>query len=167
MHTRKNESPATHLLISMLIRYPEVSSVRYEPETQSLFFSFFLQGQLDLTKQSECIQELTTSFEICADIDRRFPAMGKVCFSPLEGLTLVTYQQAINQVKTSEIRLLTTIVQNHFSHQVALDPLAVEEVDLEMQEDLIDRLLDHRDILTEEKQIVAYRDGGKVFVYNR
>ncbi|MFC4766381.1 hypothetical protein ACFO8Q_03085 [Effusibacillus consociatus] len=151
----------------MLIRYPEVSSVRYEPENHALVFSFFLQGQVDVAKKNACLKDLNTCFEVCTELDREFPKMGNLTFTSLEDITIVMYHQEINQITTGEISLLTSILQNHFANEVALDPLMVDEDDMELQEELIDRLLGHRDILSEQKQIVAYRDGGKVFVYNR
>ncbi|GAX91799.1 hypothetical protein [Effusibacillus lacus] len=167
MSVHKNESPATHLLISMLIRYPEVSSVRYDPNNRSLIFTFFLQGKLDQARQSACMDNLRIYFDTCANFDRHFPPLGELVFMPLEDITVVTYEQLVNRVSTSEIHLLTAVLQDHFAKQVALDPLMIEEEDLEMQEELINRLLDHRGILEEQQQIVAYREGGKVFVYNR
>lgn len=167
MQMRKTESPATHLLISMLIRYPEVSSVRFEPESQSLVFSFFLQGAVDAVKRTACLKDLTDHFEVCAALDRQFAPMGMLTFTPLEEMTLVTYQQSINRISTTEIHLLTAILRRNFSGEVELDPLAVDEEDQKIQEELIDRLLGHRDVLAEDRQIVAFRDGGRVFVYNR
>ena len=41
------------------------------------------------------------------------------------------------------------------------------EEDLELQEALIEQILLKKETWREEKSIVAYRDGGKVFVYNK
>jgi hypothetical protein len=39
--------------------------------------------------------------------------------------------------------------------------------DLELQETLIEQILLKKEKLRDEKPIVAYRDGSKVFVYNK
>jgi hypothetical protein len=126
-----------------------------------------LKGKLNSEKQSAFLQDLQAYFEICREIDRQFSDMGNLAFAPMDDITTVTYRQSINTITTTEIRIVTAALKNHFSQEVVLDPLAVGEAEQEMQEELIDRLLVHRDILSEQKQVVAYRDGGKVFVYNR
>ncbi|WP_018133376.1 hypothetical protein [Effusibacillus pohliae] len=167
MHVRRHESAAAHLLVSMLIRYPEVASVRYEPDSQSLIFSFFLQGNLDGGKREACTQDLIAHFAACAELDRDFSPIGKLQFTPLEDITLLTYQQSIQRICAGEICLLTSVLRNHFANEVALEPLLVDDDMKDVQDELIDRLLGHRDILVEDRPIIAYREGGKVFVYNR
>lgn len=164
---RKNESPATRLLISMLIRYPEVSSVRYDPETKSLVFSFFVQGILDEQKQVDCHQSLATHLEICGSLDRKCASIGKLLFSPLDDMTWITYQQSIQLISAAELIILTHVLHTHFPEQVALDLLGIEHYDLEQQEEVIDRLLGLPETLGENKLVVAYREDGKVYVYNK
>jgi hypothetical protein len=167
MQARNQESPATHLLISMLIRYPEVSTLRYEPDKQLLIFTFLLQGEIDTSKQIACQQKFFSYYDACSDLDNKFRYRGVFSFRHFDDVTLVTYQQGLSNIRPGEIRLLISVLQEFFPGEVTLEPLLIDEQDLDMQEELIDRLLNHKELLSEKQQIVAYRDGGKVFVYNR
>lgn len=163
----KKESPATRLLISMLIRYPEVTSVRYEPSTKSIVLSFFLQGFTEPKLIEDCQCELQTYIEMCAVLEGKRANVGKLEFTTHDQLTIITYGQSIDLITNSEILLLTHILHSYFSGQVTLEPISIGQDDLQYQEELINRLLGHREEFNEEKHVLAYREDGRVYVYNQ
>lgn len=163
---QKNESSATRLLISVLIRYPEVSSVRYDPQSKSLVFSFFIKGNPTKEQQFACEDELRTYLETCSNFSRKCATMGKLLFTTLDDITLLTYQQSIHLVSTEELVIVTHVLQLHFPEQAASDPLGLEYSDIEQQEEIINRLLGHPETLDEDQLLVAYREDGKVYIYN-
>ncbi|BCJ85744.1 hypothetical protein skT53_07290 [Effusibacillus dendaii] len=150
----------------MLICYPEVSSVRYNPLDKSFVFSFFRVSAIDDQKKSACLQDIKAYFAACRELDPSFPPIGEIEFNVQDGITVLSYRQSSENFSRSEIHLLVSVIQSYFANDVKEDFMLLEQ-ELKDQEATIDMLLGHRHTWFEQEQIIAYRDGAKVFIYNR
>lgn len=164
---RLKESLGTNLLISFLIRYPELSSLRYNQTSQTLAFSFLLKGEESLSRQAEFVQVLESYFAACRVVDPKFATRGSVAHTPLEGVTMLEYEQQVKLLGSVEVRLLMGVVAEFYGTALGTEVLPLQEEELHAQEELIESILGQKETWREEKSIVAYREGGRVFVYNK
>lgn len=165
---RLKETLGTNLLISFLIRYPELSSLRYNPESTTLSFTLLLKGEVDAERQKRFVVSLTDYFLACRELDPRFPALGQLTQTVADGVTMLLYEQDIDVVSIPETRLYLQVVKDFYQGLIGEESaFLLRDEEVQMQEEIIEQILGQRDQLREEKPIVAYRDGGRVFVYNK
>jgi hypothetical protein len=165
---RLKESPGTNLLVSFLIRHPELSSLRYNPQTKKLTFGIYLHGLIEPARQHDFRSHVESYFVVCRDLEPGFSPLGDVTYAMWDGVTILSYEQSMERINATEVRLFMHLVRDYFHASLGEDvllPLQPEE--LEAQEEIIERILSEKERLREESSIVAYRDGGKVFVYNK
>lgn len=166
---RVKESPGTSLVVSFLIRYPELSSVRFCPETERLTFRIFLKGIVELTKEQAFIQYVETYVAACRELEPSFADAGTIRFERFEeGATALCYEQRIQQLDLPEVRLFMELARQDFEDLFSDDKLlSPYEEEVVAHEAVIERILQDKNTIREEKPIVGYREGGRVFVFNR
>ncbi|PWK15499.1 hypothetical protein C7459_10335 [Tumebacillus permanentifrigoris] len=164
---RLKESPGTNLLISFLIRYPELSSLRYNQATKTLSFTVLLKGEIATERQTEFVEFLDSYHEACQMVDPKFPTRGRVEHTVLDGVTVLVYEQRVEALNIVEVRLLMQLFVEFYGSMIGAEALPLQEEELYAQEEIIESILGAKETWREEKSIVAYRDGGRVFVYNK
>ena len=165
---RLKESPGTSLVVSFLVRYPELSSLRYNPDTERLAFRIFLKGVVELTQQEEFRQYVEAYLAACRELDPAFSQPGLIEFVTYEGATELCYKQQIHSLQLAEVRLFMELVRQYYAGMLGDDlGLPPHEEDATAHDELIERILQNKSAIREEKPIVGYREGGRVFVFNR
>lgn len=165
---RLKETLGTNLLISFLIRYPELSSLRYNPESTTVLFTVLLKGEVDVERQKKFVAYVTDYFSACRELDPRFSPLGQLAQSASDGVTVLLYEQNIEVVSIPETRLFLQLVKDFYRELLGEESaFSLRDEEVQMQEEIIEQILGQREQLREEKPIVAYRDGGRVFVYNK
>lgn len=164
---RLKESLGTNLLVSFLIRYPQLSSLRYNRQSGSLSFTILLKEALSPQQQAEFVSYAESYFETCRELDARFSPMGVVTYTGMEGVTMLVYEQTVALLNVGEIRLFMQLVSDFYKDAVSDEVVQMPAEELNAQEAIIEHILGQKEAWCDEKLIVAYRDGGKVFVYNK
>lgn len=166
---RSKESPGTSLVVSFLIRYPELSSIGYSPETERLTFRIFLKGVVELTQQQEFCHYVETYLAACREFDPSFADSGTISFENFEeGATALCYAQQMKRLNLPEVRLFMELARQYYEGMFGDGKhLSLHEEEAEAHEEAIEQILQHKNTIREEKPIVGYREGGRVFVFNR
>jgi hypothetical protein len=167
MRTRFKESRGIHLLISLLIRYPQVSTIRFVHKGKAMILTFLLNGKIEEEEYQQFCAKVEDYFMVIQELDPAFKVLGSFQKVEMNGVTLITYTQTLDSLSLLEIRVLTTLIQEHFASYILLDPVEMRLEEMEAQDEVIEHLLHHLEGINEEQDLVAYRDGGKVFVYNK
>ena len=102
---RLNETPGTSSIVSFLIRYPELSSLRYNPESGVIEFTILLKGEVEAEQQARFETYVADSLAVCQEFSRAISVIGSVSHSLLDGVTILTYQQKVEALNIVEIRL--------------------------------------------------------------
>lgn len=151
----------------MLIRYPELSSLRLNARAGMLTFTILVKGEVADDKGREFAATCTDYFLACRELEPGFAPLGKIGHALMEGVTILTYEQQVDALHLSELSLFTQLVREFYAGMVGSDLLPLQEAELDAQEEIIAGILGEKETLRHEDSIVAYRDGGKVFVYNK
>lgn len=154
------------MLVSFLVRYPELSTLKFDPKERVLSFTIFMMQGVPQEVREQFLKTLGAHWEAARMVDPTFSPLGKVSFADLEEITALVYEQSVERVNVPEVRLFMQLVGESFRGQLSDETLSMQEEDLETQEEIIGMILGKKKELAEEKVIVAYRDGGRVFVYN-
>ncbi|MCW3490750.1 hypothetical protein [Dethiobacter alkaliphilus] len=164
----KQDAYTTNLLISLLMRFPEIMSINFNMPDDHAKFTFILVGSVKkedfagftalLDESLSAFQELTgESFALEPKLQRT----GK--------LSLLEVSCCTTSLSLEAIQLLCGVVSGTFAQSLLQDGNTLETIhDEEMvrQEEIIDYLLTHS-TGAKKDNLLAFRESGKVFVYDK
>ena len=161
-------SDSVGLLISILVRYPEVGSIHFEPDKNVIKFSFFLLSlipdsvvQIFKDRLSSCIK----TFFYLHNSEYTVLSIEDFVY---EGLTLLEIKRDVESLTSSELSLIVQVARDAFEQQLAADQNeSLQEEDLLVQEELIGRMLDNVRYTVPDKRLIAFREEGRVLVFNK
>lgn len=161
-------SKSVSLLISILVRYPEVGSLHYDPRSQELRFTFLLTRILPEREYEALRRRLQESLEAFSFLDGRPMRQCYVERTSLDELTMIEIRRDVDTLTQEEIALVMELMLQEFPHQLVVDPGAsLYEDELAMQEELIEQMLEDLRDSRGDRRLVAFREEGRVMVFNQ
>jgi hypothetical protein len=152
------------LLISILVRYPEVCSVRYLQQEHALKFSFTLFGK---ENGERFIEKLRDALEVFHRLEGIMMKLCKVEQKLEEHLSLLTITRDVSSMSQMEVGLIVDLVKTELSKHLIYDELEAElpEDELIFQEEVIGQILQSFKESVLDKSFIAIREEGRVLVY--
>lgn len=162
-------SDSIGLLISILVRYPEVGSINFDPQAQELRLTFILAGNIEKTEISGIKNIIVDSVHIYHQLERIRPRVFLVeCNFNDDNYAIIDVKRDVDTLTRNEIGFLMELFHVHFPHSlVAENNEELWEEDLLLQEELIGHMLEGMKNVVTDKKIIAYRDEGKVLIFNK
>ena len=164
----KQDAYTTNLLISLLMRFPEIMSINFNMPDEQAKFTFVLGSAISKNEVSGFNELLTNSLCAYSDLtEETFKVKSK--FIRSGKLTMLEISCCTINLTLEGIQLLTGVVGHVFSKQLIRDMESTELIhDEEMirQEEIIEYLLSHS-TGTKKENLLAFREAGKVFVYDK
>ncbi len=151
------------LLISLLVRFPQIGAVHYEPAEKALRFVFLLwEAELDLTELERLYRSHTSLFY---KLQNR---QGKI--SPLEikknsQLTIVQVKRGLAGLSLAELKLIVKLLEDYCGSALVQEDSALAEEDAAEENALIESLLDSVSGLGLER-LTGFRENGRVLVFS-
>jgi len=161
-------SDSIGLLISILVRYPEVGTINYEPQEQVLRFTFMLTKPLEREPLERFAQKFRKSLETYNYLEDREAQVINLKYTPYDRLMALEVQRDVTTLSRDEINLIIALVRDEFNTSLATennDHMMEEE--LLIQEELIDRMLESVRGTVPQRQLIAFREEGRVMVFNK
>ncbi|MBE3571456.1 MAG: hypothetical protein IMW95_00655 [Moorella humiferrea] len=156
------------LLISILVRYPEVATINYEPDEQLLRFTFMLSEPITGEKMEKFAEKFRKSLEVYNYLENREARIIDLKYTPYDQLTSLEVQRDVATLSRDEIDLIIALVREGFnSTLVAENNDNIMEEELMIQEELIDRMLESVRGTVPERRLIAFREEGRVMVFNK
>ena len=167
-HQPKQDVYTTNLLISLLMRFPEIMSIRFDMPKEQTKFTFILNGSPDKAEYKRFLSQLRESIAAYQELtDEVFRVTAKLQRSRKMNLLILSSSTAT--LTLEGIQLICGIVCNSFPKTVIRDAEtldAIHEDEMIRQEEIIEYLLSH-EYGTKQENLLAFRDAGKVFVYDK
>lgn len=161
-------SDSIGLLISILVRYPEVGSINFDPEAHELRLTFILAGAKENTKVTGIKEIIVDSVHIYHQLERIRPHVFGVECHNNDNYTIIDVYRDIDTLSRNEISFLMELFHIHFPNSlVAENNDEMWEEDLQIQEEMIGHMLEGIKNIKSDKKLIAYRDEGKVLVFNK
>ena len=154
------------LLISMLVRYPEISSICCEPDTKEIKFTFLLNDN------KSNIDEFSKLTNKCLDTLfylEKGKAMNpfNVKYSTCGKLTVLDIYRKVDNLTAQELNLIISLTQEYFKDSLVVEMEELTQEDQLFQEDLISTMLDNLDQELTTRKLFAFREEGRVMVFNK
>ncbi len=167
-HRQKQDTYATNLLVSLLMRFPEIMSIRFDKPQEQILFNFLLAGRPTKEELAGFKALLKESFAAYADLSSE-KLQFKVALQSAGKLSILGIKASTETLSLEGISLLCGLVCRAFSRKIVRDAETLDAFyDEEMlrQEEIIAYLLNHG-VATNKENLLAFRDAGKVLVYNK
>lgn len=165
---KENLTSSVSLLISILIRYPEVAKINYDPDHHNLKFTFIYAGILSETEINSLSENIINSIEVYNSLEYKIPQIVKIDYKNSDSLTMIEIQRDVATLVQEEIALMVNLFRQFINKTLITEenePLVDE--DLVVQEELIEHMLESVKEKSESKKLYAFRDEGRVLVFNK
>lgn len=161
-------SDSIGLLISILVRYPEVSTINFDPVKQELKFTFIVSSVLEKDEMVNFIKKVQDSVEMYVELEGHEPTSIHIGHQVCEDFTKFEITRDVTTLTQEEINMVIQLVKMKFtSHLISERNENVVEEDLLMQEELIEHMLESLKLSTAERNLIAFREEGRVLVFNK
>lgn len=161
-------SDSIGLLISILVRYPEIATINLEPDAQVLKLTFILSELVDEDTQQSFSDRIRSSLDVYNYLEGKNPTTTTISFSDHEKLTFLEVRRDVHSLSQDEISLIISLVRDEFEQiMVKEENENLLEEDLLVQEELIGHMLENLRDCTQEKKLIAFREEGRVLVFNK
>ena len=167
--TDQQVSDGANLIISMLVRYPEIGTINFNPEANSLKLTFMISGippAGDFESAKQLIINSIAAYHMLEGITNISVAME---LSSYEQVAMVTIIRDVQTLTRGEINLTIKILRERFSERLVADHNdAMLEEDLLFQEEVIEDMLENmRTEYNDHHNLIGIREDGRVFVFNK
>jgi len=161
-------SNSMSLIAFLLVRYPEIGSVRFDPMKKILQFSFVIMKILTEAEFNSFNEQLTLSLGNISELQARETGLIEVNYAEYDGLTFLEITRDIASLNQEEIALIIGVVQQFFEGFLLLDQEdSLQEEDEVLQEEMIEHMLEDLKDSRQEKRLIGFREEGRVLVFNR
>ncbi len=163
-----NINDSIGLLMSLLMCYPGICTVRYLPDSNSLKLSYLMKNGFDEQKIHLIKSILVDSMVFYAETTRKRISPLELVFSATGDLGQLEILCGIEDLTREEINMVNEIVVSHFQDLLTFDvrePLLEE--DRVYQEAYIDNMLDSMRDCAPQRYLIGFREEGRVMVYNK
>ncbi len=162
------ESPDTvSLIIALLVRFPEIASVRSFPASGTVRFSFVTAFKLDRAAQkavADLIDEHVTGF---LQLGEDQPRQVSIECETDKAMTFVHLTRDLASFTKDELLMLVALLSERFGDTLVKNPAAEENADEDRlaQEELVDYAIDSMRDPQQQKSLVGFREEKRVLVY--
>jgi len=156
------------LLISILIRYPEVAKINFDPENHLLKFTFMYAGVLSETEIADLKENIVSSIEVYNTLECKNPRVVNLGYEVSDTLTMIEIQRDVDTLVQEEIALMVELFRQYINKSLVTEESdQPTDEDLVVQEELIEYMLENIKAKSENKRLYAFREEGRVLVFNK
>lgn len=168
---KKPDMQGVNLFVSILVCYPEISTVNYEPEHNTIHFTFAMNAipnKLDYERVGHLLQESILTYHSLEGYKARRIEVY------LEGQGHTAFFNVVRDVQSisrGEISLITALMRDNFGDILMTDPGQDDsddvEADIIAHEDAIDHMIHTLKHTRLKSRLVGIREEGRVLVFNK
>lgn len=161
-------SDGVNLLISILVRYPEVGAIDYNPDNLSLKLTFMLSNIIQEADFIEMKSLLIESMEAYHNLEGAVAAFYNIEMSVCERVTILRIVRDVKTLSKGEIALIIALLRERLRGVLITDCNdSMLEEDLMVQEELIEDMLENLRKEHAGRKLIGIREDGRVLVFNK
>jgi hypothetical protein len=164
---KENYTNEVSLLVSILIRFPQVSSLNFDPHKHLLRFSFIVAEEISEESTRGFEQLLKTSLDAFHFLDETDDPHLEIIWRNVDAMTSIEINRRVDSLTQEEISLMVMLLQDAFSTIVMDVDVNIQDDELHLQEEIIDSMLLDVKTNLKDRNFIAYREEGRVMVFNK
>ncbi|OPY63187.1 MAG: hypothetical protein A4E56_00781 [Pelotomaculum sp. PtaU1.Bin065] len=156
------------LLISILVCYPEVAAINFDPEKQLIRFTFIYSKVLIENELDNLKARLFNSIEVYNQLEGRKNSIISLNSQICDNLTIIEVQRDVNTLFQEEITLIVELFRQCFNNNLVTEGYDqyIEE-EIVAQEEMIGHMLERIKGTSQDKYLFAFREEGRVLVFDK
>lgn len=167
---KKEATAQMELFLAIFSRFPEVSSLRYRHEEQILRFVFLVDTLVSEEQFNSLLDKVTELLSAHSSLKRQSIS----CFNFErylgEQVTVMEIERDLSSFNQEELTLIIQVLSEGLGEGLVKDNQLIDEefeADQEFNEELIGEMLETLKQGNALNGIYAYRDNGRVVVFNK
>jgi len=163
-------SESAGLLISILMRYPEICAISYNPDDNHISLSFSFAGSISEERFRRGSARLNECLATYSYLEGKQPPQVTIHWTTMEKTSLLKVEYDVNAVSKGEIALIISFLQEEFGDCLMRDLEIgdpISEDDLLLQDEFISYMLEKFKGAVPRKKLIAFREEGKVHVFKK
>lgn len=168
--SREQARPGVQLLASVLVCFPEIETVSYDPAHGWLTMDFVVRDAVPAAEMASFAAFLAESIETYHAIEDGFASDMNIGHEQHGTLTLIHLSRRMDELSEGELSLIVQLMTDKFGERLLVDPHGTDVLDAEftgIQRETLERMLIAvRDIPLRDR-LVGIRERDQVIVYNR
>ena len=168
-HLNQQVSDGANLIISMLVRYPEIGTINFDPDSNVLKLTFMISGIPTTGDFASCKQLMLNSIAAYHMLEGIAEFSAEIELSSYEQVAMVTVIRDVQTLTRGEINLMIKLLKERFADRLVADHNdTMLEEDLLFQDEVIEDMLENmRKQDNDHHSLIGIREDGRVFVFNK
>ncbi|TAM57736.1 hypothetical protein EPN52_12870 [bacterium] len=165
MPTETND--AVNLIVSLLVRYPEITSVRSNPADETIRLTFAFTTAFTAPQARRIAAEIVEYLEAYHDVSRLAPAVLGAHCEVDQGASFLHVDRDLKTIAKDEISMIVTLLTERFGSALVTNPVPEESSDDEVseQEEMVNVAIDSLRDGGSQKSLVGFREERRVLIY--
>ena len=166
---RRTPGRDVEILATLLVAYPQVSRVTFDPETKTLALMFLCRGPASQRQRAAIVRAYLDSIEVYMQLIKRVPSVVKASWEKMGDLYCFQVERDVASITPAELNVTAELVAER-AELVAGDEMSTEfdSEDVAWSARLfLQEMLDQVRNLQSSRKLVALREGEKVLVFDR
>jgi hypothetical protein len=161
-------SDSVGLLISILVRYPEIGTINFDPQSHELKLTFIIAGTFNDQEINNFTKELTESVKVYHQLEKIKAKKLAIEWQTSDNYTVVDMKRDVDSLSRKELSFIIELFGIHFNQTLIAEVNEdIWEEDLTFQDEIIGNMLENIKSVMPDKKLIAYREEGKVLVFNK
>ena len=166
----RENAAGLRLLISLLIRYPEIGSLRYLPDKRSLVLDFYIRPMQTAQFEPAAVEEKIKQHIVAylALTGQKYEIV-TTKWTELENVSRLTLERDLKSVSLSEVSLIVTLLAEALAGNLLVEkgPINDDEEMWFQGEMFVDGLLESMRRESPRQSLLGIREEGRVMVFNQ
>ena len=162
--------PGVQLLASVLVCFPEIEAVSYEPRQELLTMDFVVRAQLAPAEIESFAAFLGESIETYHVIEGSVVSELDFSYEQHDALTILHLARRMDELSERELNRTVQLLTERFGEALLVDPHGAEALDADfhmLQHETLERMLMAVREIPLRDRLVGIRERDQVVVYNR
>lgn len=170
--SESGNSDSASLLISILLRFPQIGTVKLNSKQKTIWFDFMLSQDVKETEIELFRGKLLKLLNAYHYVIQQKPSLIRLELRRLlENYTLISVGRDVASLSRGEISLIISSLNEEFSARLITDDAAGMMNDsfdeLGLPDELIDSMLENLRMNRAFKNLTALRENGRVLIFNK
>jgi hypothetical protein len=161
-------SDGVNLLISILVRYPEIGTINYDADSGAIRLTFMLSGIPSDGELAALKTKLLASIGAYHALEGVRGGLTDINFSSFDQVAMLTIHRDVATISKGEMALIIALLRDSLSDRLVVDENdAILEEDLLVQEENIVTMLESMKKNHSGNGLIGIREDGRVLVFNK
>lgn len=157
-----------HLLMAILVRYPEIATIHFESDYNSIKIAFMISASIGIDNIETMKVTLFDNILALHSLERIKNASIKFYHTTYEHLTILYVVRDIDTFTINEVALIITLLKSVMNGFLISDfNDTITDEDIIEHEELIESMLESIKSQQIARDLIAIREDGRVMVFNR